>query len=211
MLMPVSDPAFAQPVRHNLLAPVLIAFLVMGMVIALFIRITPHRTADLTISRTSVYPAHTVFKTESILVGHDTSQDDLYVLTHLRIEDDLRLPLFLKDFTATLTTAEGQQITTTAVQERDLPNLYVSFPALKPLASAPLLRETLINPGESAEGMVMLHFPVTQSVWDHRQTAVLTVDLYHQGQQDIEISRASEAGKLPEIIPGVPPPPPPAE
>lgn len=193
--MPVSSPTFAQPARRNLLAPVLIAFTVMGIIIALFIRLTPHRTAELTITRTAVYPAHTVFKGESILVGRDTVQDNLYVLTTLRIQDDLRLPLFVKDLTGTLTTAEGQQITTSAVEEHDLPNVYTSFPEVKALASAPLLREILINPGDTAQGMVLLHFPVTQSVWDHRRTAVVTVDFYHQGQQDALISRASEAVK----------------
>ncbi len=205
MLMPVSDPTFAQPARRNLLAPVLLAFLILGIVIALFLRYTPHQIANLAITRTAVYPAHTVFKSDSIVVGHDTAQDDLYVLTTVRVEDNLRLPLFLKDFTATLTTGDGQQITTSAAEEHDLPNIYTSFPDLKPLASAPLLRETLIAPGQSSEGMVLLHFPVTQAVWDHRRTAVLTVDLYHQGQQDIVISRASEAAKFPNSLPIQPP------
>jgi len=189
----VSDLKFAQSARSNLLAPVLLAFLILGITLALVMRFTPHKTADLDILHTTVYPAHTVFKGESILVGHDQGQDDLYVLTTLRITDGLRLPLFLKDFTATLTTGDGQEITTSAVEKDDFANLYTSFPALKPLASEPLLRETMISPGQSAQGMILLHFPITQDVWDHRRTAVLNVDLYHQGQQGVMISRASEA------------------
>jgi hypothetical protein len=193
MLMPVSDLKFAQPARRNLLVPVLLAFLILGIILALVLRFTPHRTADLTITRTAIYPAHTVFKSNSIIVGHEQFQDDLYVLTTLRIDDRLHLPLFLKDFTATLTTAEGEEITTSAVEKLDLDNVYTSFPELKPLASEPLLRDTMISPGQSAEGMVLLHFPVTKEVWDHRRTAVLNVDLYHQGQQEVLIGRASEA------------------
>jgi hypothetical protein len=192
MLLPVSDLKFAQPARSNLLAPVLLAFLILGITLALAIRYTPHRTADLTITRTIVYPAHTVFKGDTIVVGHDRGQDDLYVLTTLRIDDRLHLPLFLKDFTGTLTTADGQEFTTNATEKDDFANIYTSFPALKPLASEPLLRETMINPGQSAEGMILLHFPVTQEVWDHRRTAYLNVDLYHQGQQSILIGRGSE-------------------
>jgi hypothetical protein len=189
----VSDLKFAQPARNNLLAPVLLAFLILGITLALAIRFTPHKTADLDIVHTAVYPAHTVFKGESILVGHDQARDDLYVLTTLRVTDGLRLPLFLKDFTATLTTGDGQEITTSAIEKDDLPSVLTAFPALKPLASEPLLRETMINPGQSAQGMILLHFPVTQEVWDHRRTAILNVDLYHQGQQGVMISRASEA------------------
>jgi hypothetical protein len=188
----VSDLKFAQPARRNLLAPVLLAFLILGIVLALVLRFTPHKTADLTVTHTIVYPAHTVFQSDTIVVANQHSQDDLYVLTNLRIDDRLRLPLFLKDFTATLTTAEGEEITTSAVEQRDLDNVYTSFPDLKPLASEPLLRDTMISPGQSAEGMILLHFPVTQAVWDHRRTAVLNVDLYHQGEQQVLIDRGSE-------------------
>ncbi len=191
--MPVSDLKFAQPARRNLLAPVLLAFLILGIVLALLLRFTPHRTADLTITRTTIYPTHTVFKSDSIIVANQRAEDVLYVLTTLRIDDRLHLPLFLKDFTATLTTGEGEEITTSAVEKPDLENVYTAFPALKPLASEPLLRDTMISPGQSAEGMILLHFPVTKEVWDHRRTAVLNVDLYHQGQQGVLISRASEA------------------
>jgi hypothetical protein len=171
---------------------VLLAFLILGIVLALLLRFTPHRTADLTIVRTAIYPTHTVFKSDSIIVANQHTEDALYVLTTLRIDDRLHLPLFLKDFTATLTTAEGEEITTSAIEKLDLENVYTSFPGLRPLASEPLLRETMISPGQSAEGMILLHFPVTKEVWDHRRDAMLNVDLYHQGQQSVLIGRASE-------------------
>jgi hypothetical protein len=183
----VTTPTFAQPAHRNLLAPVLIAFLVLGIVIALVIRHTPRQAVDLSIIHTTVYPTHTVFKSDSIVVGSDKTEDELYVLATLRVEDPLHLPLFLKDFTAILTTADGQQISTSAAEEKDLPNIYKSFPALKGLASTPLLRETLIAPGSSTEGMVLLNFPVTQDVWNHRKSAVLNVDLYHEGDFPITI------------------------
>ena len=137
MLMPVSELKFAQPARRNLLAPVLLAFLILGIIIALLLRFTPHKTADLTITHTAVYPVHTVFASDSIVVGNQHAEDNLYVLTNLRIDDRLRLPLFLKDFTATLTTADGEEITTSAIEQRDLENVYTSFPELKTLATDP--------------------------------------------------------------------------
>jgi hypothetical protein len=187
-----STPVFYQSVQRNVLAPVLIAFLVMGLAIAFVIRITPVRTADLTILHTAVFPTHTVFPSTSTLVNRDQSQDDLYVLTTLRVDDHLHLPLFLKDFTATLTTANGEDITTSATEVKDIATVLMAFPAIKSLASEPLLRETMIVPGQSAEGMILLHFPVTRAVWDTRRAAALNVELYHQGQQSILIERASE-------------------
>jgi hypothetical protein len=187
-----SEPKFAQSDRRNLLAPVLVAFLILGIAIALLLRYTPHSTARLTILKTSVYSAHTVFKSDSILVNRDRAQDDLYVVTRLRMEDRLNLPLFIKDFTATLVTAEGEKIETSAVQKQDLENLYTTFPALRPLATTPLLRDTLIDSGKGVEGMVLLHFPVTEEVWKHRRSATLHIALYHQGNVSIVIPAADE-------------------
>jgi hypothetical protein len=205
MLLQVSDLKFAQPARRNLLAPVLLAFLILGIVLALLLRFTPHGTADLAITHTTIFPTHTVFKSDTIVVANQHTEDALYVLTTLRIDDRLHLPLFLKDFTATLTTAEGDEITTSAIEKPDLENVYTSFPGLRPLASEPLFRETMISPGQSAQGMVLLHFPVTKEVWDHRRKAVLNIDFYHQGQQEILISRASEANAANTSSPAPPP------
>jgi hypothetical protein len=193
----VSDLQFAQPARRNLLVPVLLAFLILGIVLALFLRLIPNHTADLTITHTAVYPAHTVFKSESIVIANQRAEDNLYVLATLRIDDRLHVPLFLKDFTATLTTAEGEEVTSSAVEQHDLDAVYTSFPEVKALATTPLLRETMINPGNSAEGMVLLRFPVTQDVWDRRRSATLNIELYHQGQQSILIPNASNTTSTP--------------
>lgn len=177
----------AQPAPRNLLAPVLIAFVILGIAIALLVRFTPHRVADLEITRTAIYPSHLVFNSGSMVVGRGETEDDLYVLANLRITDRLNLPLFLKDFTATLTTAEGETFNSSAAEKTDLPNTYTTFPAIKSMAWEPLVRESLISPNNTVEGMVLLHFPVTLETWNHRRSAILHVDFYHQGPLSITI------------------------
>jgi hypothetical protein len=184
-----------QPVHRNLLAPVLIAFVVLGLVIALVIRYTPHRVADVQVNHVSVYPAHIVFKSDSLVVGADKIEDDVYVLVNLRITDRLNLPIFIKDFTATLVTDTGETFNTSAAEKQDLATIYSTFPAIRPMASAPLERETLIPPEGLAEGMVLLHFPVTQEAWNHRRSATIHIDLYHQGP--INVTIPFENGKTP--------------
>ena len=185
----MADLNFSQLERRSFLVPGLIAVAILGGIFAMIFWFNPRRVADLAVTHTAILPTHTVFKTGSILVGaHDPAQDDLYVLATVRIDDKLRLPLFIEDITSTLTTDQGEA-TTSAVQKDDLPNLYVTFPALKPLATAPLLRETKIEPGGHAEGMVLLHFPVTQAVWDQRKSATITIALYHQGPQTVTIPK----------------------
>lgn len=181
------EPKFNQPARRNLLAPVLIAFLLLGIAIALVVRYTPHSIAEVKIIHSAVYPAHTVFKSDTILVGRDRSQDDLYALVTVSVIDRLNLPIFVKDFTGTLITADGAQVPGTAAQKDDLENLYTTFPAIRSLSSPPLLRETIINPGTSADGMVLLHFPVSADTWNHRRSAALNIDLYHQGPISVSI------------------------
>lgn len=195
----MADLNFSQPERRNFAAPILIALAVLGIAIALVLRFTPHTTADVVVRKTAVYAAHTVFKSESTVIGRDPSQDDLYVLVTLHIDNHLRLPLFLKDFTATLTPANsdgssGEPITTSTAQKLDLPALYTSFPDLQALAAkqgtSPLLRETQIDPGKSAEGFLLLHFPTTEAMWDQRKSATITIDLYHQQPISVEVPKS---------------------
>jgi hypothetical protein len=40
--------------------------------------------------------------------------------------------------------------------------------------------------------MVLLHFPVTEEVWNRRRSATLHVDLYHQGPISITIPQSNQ-------------------
>ena len=188
--------SFSQAERRNPTVPILLALLVLGIAGFLLFRFTPHTTADATVTHVDLYPAHTVFKSDSIVVNSDQVQDDLYAFVTLRITDKLRLPLFLKDFTATLIPSDGSvQPGTSAIEHSDLENLYTSFPALRKLAAtqrAPLLlRESRIDPGQTVEGYVIIHFPVTPAIWQSRNDAVLTVDLYHQQSLSVSIPKGA--------------------
>jgi hypothetical protein len=195
----VAELTFSQPARRNLATPILLALAVLAVAAFLVFYFTPHTTADVTVKKTAVYATHIVFRSDSIVVGRDPVQDEVYVLLTVHIEDRLRLPLFLKDFTATLTPSNpdgtpAEDITTSAIEKLDVPNLYTSFPALKTLADQQatplLLRETQIEPGQSAEGLVLLHFPVTQAAWDARKSATLSIALYHQQPLAVPIPKS---------------------
>jgi len=176
----MSDLTFAQPERRNLLVPILIAFVLIGA-IAGYVYLAPHRLADVTVTHTSVLPTHTEFKTDSKLVGAEVeSENALYVLSTIRIVNRLKDPLTIDDITATFTQPDDSTADVTAAQKNDLDAIYMAFPALKPLAGPPLLRETSIPPGGQAEGMVLLNFPVTEDQWKTRKSATVTLTFYHQ-------------------------------
>lgn len=197
MLNLVADLTFAQPARRNLLLPIVLTVAIVAVALFLLLRFTPHHTARLAVDRSTVFAAHTVFKSESTVVGRDAAQDDLYVVAEVSLTDELRLPLFVDDITATLTPAADDPtgnapLTASAVEHTDLPNLYTSFPQVKKLADAagpPLLRDTRVEPGQTARGFVILHFPVPETIWNNRQDATLTIALYHQQPQTISIPK----------------------
>ena len=186
----MAELTFSQSERRSFLGPILVALAVLAIAGACIYFNMPHRVADLAVTRTAVLPTHTEFKTDSRLVGAQTeSQDDLYVLATIRVDDRLHVPLFISDITGALTTADDAVVTSSAVQKSDLENLYFTFPKLKPLASAPLVRESTIQPGDHAEGMVLLHFPLTEADWNNRKSATVTVEFYHQGQFTVTIPK----------------------
>lgn len=188
----MADLKFSQSASRNYLVPILLALVVLGAAFAVYMRLTPAVTIDITAPHVGIFATHTVFKRDSgdgqfNVIGGGTSQDDLYVLATVHIDDHLKLPVFLKDFTATLIAQDGQLLTASAVEKNDLPNLYTTYPELKKMASAPLLRETEIQPGQSAEGMVLFHFPAVKDAWDRRKTASISVDFYHQPPQSVSL------------------------
>ncbi len=196
----MADLTFSQPARRNLLLPILLALAVLAAAIFAVLRFTPHSTADVVVTRTTVYPSHIVFKSNSIVLNSDQAQDDLYILTTLRITNHLRLPLFLKDFIATLIPSAqtgGLPLTASAVEKPDLANLFATFPAIRKLADTqgaqPLYRETKIDPGQTAEGYIVLHFSGPQALWDHRENATISIDLYHQPSLTADIPNTTPA------------------
>lgn len=194
----MADLTFSQASRRNLLVPVLLAVTVLSLAAYLIWRFTPHRTADLSVTSTAVFPVHLVFKADTIVVGRDQVEDDVYILVTVRLKNELRLPLFLKDFNGSLIATDALPLTTSAVEKADLATLYQTFPALGKLAAQqlnPLYRETRVDPGQTVEGTVMLHFPVTPAVWDGRQDATLTIDLYHQPSLTLTIPKTSVAAQ----------------
>jgi len=182
----VADLTFAQSSRRNYTAPILIAVVILATIGALIQHHFSGRTITTAITHTEVFPIRVTFKAQEqaqgfkVLRDKPVSHDEgVYILATVHIENHLIDPLFLKDFHATLDTPDGQ-LHTSAIEQSDLPAVTAAFPELASKLSTPLLRESTIAPGKSAEGTVVLQFPVLQPAWEARKSAALTIDLYHQ-------------------------------
>jgi hypothetical protein len=198
MLTAMSDLTFAQAERRNFVVPAIIAIAalaVIALVVAHFYNPVPPLAADITLTPTPtpnpyVLPEHIVFHEDSIVVGHkDPFEDDLYAVANVRVVNRLKVPLHLNDITVVLTAPDGTQTTASAANKKDLPNLYVTFPALKPHVSDPILRGANLQPGEQTEGMVLFTFPITQAVWDQRKSAAISFDFINQTPVNVTIPK----------------------
>jgi hypothetical protein len=176
------------------LPSILIAAGVLVAVAAAVFYLNPRKTADISVTRVQLYSAHTATTAMKSDIGRhimgaaSQPQDDLYVLLTVKVTDKLRLPLFIKDETAVLTASDHTVTEVSALQKQELANAYLTFPALKAMASTPLARDTQIAPGQTVEGMVVLHFPyAVEENWRKRESATLTLDLFHQSPQTITI------------------------
>jgi hypothetical protein len=158
-----------------------------------FFYFSSSKLAEITVTRVQVYAAHIETKAMkgdgAHIIGAAPSMDnDLYIVLTVKITDKDRAPLFIKDETAVLTAPDHSILESSAIQKGELANLYASFPQLQVLASAPLARDTEVAPGQTAEGMVLLHFPgATEANWHPRESATLTLDFFHQPSQTVTI------------------------
>jgi hypothetical protein len=191
ILNSVADLKFSQPARQNFLLPILGALAVLAAAFALYMHLAPVATIDITVPHTNIFGAHTIFKPEGggdmTVIRPDKAEDDLYILATLHLDNHTKLPIFLKDFTSTLITPDGQILNSSATEKDEFANLYTAFADLKKMATTPLLRETEIPPGQSAEGMVLFHFPTSKDAWHDRKSASVTVDFYHQASQTVSL------------------------
>jgi hypothetical protein len=192
----VPEPTFAQPDRRNFALPILLALGTLAIAAGLLAYFFPYKKPQVAITHSVVYVAHTVFEKQKFdngtqVVGQGPStEDDLYVLETVRIENPLKVPLSLNDFTATLTGADGSQMQTSAIEKNQLDTVFTAFPALKSMTGTPLLRETTIAPGQSTEGTILLQFPVAKSTWDQRQAATFSIEFYRESPVVVTIPKS---------------------
>lgn len=179
-MSPVSEPSFALEERRSFVVPSLIAVAVLLLGIVVSITLFPSTNVQATVLGTRLLPTKTVFHSDTIVIGANETDETLFVATTIRLENKLRTPSTFDDANLVLTDSTGAQLSVKASQKADLPNLQVMFPAIKPLVATPLLRDTEIAPGASAQGTLLFSFSIPQSVWDSRKSAELTLDIYHQ-------------------------------
>lgn len=175
----MSDLTFSQPERRSFLVPIVLAIVAIGVAIAVAVHFFPATSVDLLHVRTEVLPTETVFK-GSTIVGLSETNRVLFVASTVKVDNQLRQPIYLDDFHITLTDPSGAEMTVSADTPKDLPDLETNYPGIRPLMTTPLVRNTVIDAGKSVQGTLLFPVTIPKSTWDSRKSAVIKIDLYHQ-------------------------------
>ena len=132
----------------------------------------------------TVFPVHTVSQANLGVpgtLGEAETHDELYILADVKVQNRQgKFPLFIQSIAATYTPAQGDALDSIAASAGDLPRFHQAYPAAPATDEKPFPPDTRIEPGQTAQGLVLLHFPITPDVWAQRKSAVLTVTFYHQ-------------------------------
>ena len=181
----MADPQLAVARDNSPLKAVIIAFVVLAAIIAAVVFLNPTRTADLSVVSVRTFAPHTEYKSAPgsihVIGQANQSEDNLYVAATVKLDDKLRLPLFVSSVSGTMTAADGTTYQASSVSTHDFTRVGAIFPDMAPALTHPLEDGAEAPPGGSASGTVLLLFPgMNADAWAKKKSATLQIGLAHQ-------------------------------
>lgn len=131
----------------------------------------------------TVYPIHRELSTAAALggiSGGPSVYNELIVVANVRIKSTTKLPLFLHDMWADLTLQDGTSQRCWATDETEYNKVFVAYPKLRSIQTQPVMRSITMKPGQTVDGQMIFHFPVTEKEWKDRKSFRVTVEFLHQ-------------------------------
>jgi hypothetical protein len=144
----------------------------------------------------TVYPIHRelAYKGDAQHgVNGDTEQyNELIVLAGVSVTNTSKKPLTLLDMQANVLLPGDKAINSLAASTADIPRIFTAYPGMDSLRAHPLLRNTVIAPGQTVEGQLIFNYPLTKQQWDARQGLDLTIQFVQQ-TSDLHINLKGNA------------------
>lgn len=106
--------------------------------------------------------------------------DQLIVLAEIQIRNQTNIPLFLHDMWATLAMANGDEQRSLGANKSDFQNAFIAYQQLAPFKQEPLQRDITLQPGQTVQGLVIFHYPITKDQWDARHGFEAVISFVHQ-------------------------------
>jgi hypothetical protein len=79
-----------------------------------------------------------------------------------------------------LETHDGDQQRSLAAGKSDFQSAFIAYPQLVSMKQDPLMRDITLQPGQSAEGLMIFHYPMTKDQWDARHSFAAVISFRHQ-------------------------------
>ncbi len=171
---------FASPERRSFLLPLILAVAALAVAATLLVHFYPATAVHAAAVRTDLLPTTTVYKAQSIVVGQNEVAETLFVASTIRLENAMRVPVYVDGVSLTLTDKNGAELTEKALGKQDIASVEQSFSKLKPLVPLTPLQDATIDAGKSVQGTSVFSLSIPKTLWDARALAVVKVDLYHQ-------------------------------
>lgn len=112
--------------------------------------------------------------------GGTEVNDQLFVLTRVHIRNQTNIPLFLHDMWGNLTTADGSELRSLNASKADFQKVFLAYPQMLPLKAEPLPRDITLEPGQSVDGLMIFHYPITKDQWNARHSFEAVISFIHQ-------------------------------
>ncbi|HEX3437241.1 MAG TPA: hypothetical protein VHT24_10785 [Pseudacidobacterium sp.] len=163
---------------------ILAAFVLVVAVIAIYVYVgekPPVATGE--IIKLDAVPIHSEMRVgegaQGVQGGLDT-YDQLLVLAQIRVRNQTNIPLFLRDMWADVELNNGDVQRSSAAGKSDFQNVFVAYSQLASLKQDQLQNDITLQPGQTAEGLVIFHYPVTKDQWDARHSFDAAISFRYQ-------------------------------
>jgi hypothetical protein len=160
----------------------LIALAIPTLAILLWIKFerqTPAATGE--IARISIFPVQAKITGGAAgspgMQGQDEIINQMMVLAHVRLHNPNQAPIRIEDDWAVVTLPDGETRRSLAANASDFEKVFVAYPQLAPLRMEPLRRDTVVQPGQTVDGLVIFSYPLSREQWDSRKSMQLTLEL----------------------------------
>jgi hypothetical protein len=191
-----SDDANPSAVRTLLI--LLVAVILVGLGLFAYVHFgTPPPASSGKVLSLAVYPIHRELHTDggtTGVSGEDDNYDLLIVLANVEIQNLSKVPIKLQDMNADLTLPSGQEIIeSNAAGEEDFAKVFVAYRELDAQKGQPLLRQTILPPGQKLQGQLIFHYPISRKQWDARSSLAITIELVHQPNLVLQLNGTQTA------------------
>ncbi len=130
------------------------------------------------VARITLYPIHNAMSggnDQQGMAGQNESYDQLIVFAQIHVHNVSTAPLTILELQGDVTMPDATEATSLAASQTDANRLFGAYPQLSPLRTEPLLRNTVIPPGQTAEGMLVFNYSMNKAQWEQRKKFAVNV------------------------------------